>query len=194
MEAVRIYKMVVPDEHFTRIQEMLKEANSKIGVHLTHKNGNRVRFYHDGGKTFADERKEDNSVFTQEVIPMSEVEDMKRQHSSFRETLMKRLKDDHPDWSQEELDASADILTEANESIKKLIAAGVDPRLAQHLIEAVLADKNIERSAEELVEVLKEREQTYKAEEEPNSGEALGASLCEREEMFGKPGDPEYGE
>lgn len=168
-----IYKMCVPDEHFSRIQEMLKDAG-RIGIYLTHKDGTRVRFYHKDGKTFADERKDDNSVFTQEVIPASEIEAVKRQHSSFREELMKRLVVDFPDDTDEEREAHADVLTEANEAIKRLILSGVEPKVALYIIQSVLADKNI-------------------VDNTGGSAEALAEVLRDRERMFGNPKDPNYG-
>jgi hypothetical protein len=163
----KIYKMCVPDEHYDRIVDMLKDCG-RIGTYVTHKNGNRVRFYKIDGKIFADERKEDNSIFTQEVIKMSEVQQTKMEHSDFRKEMLSRIEKDKPELQEEEKNAMADVLYEANESIKKLIASGVHPALAKSLIEAVLNDKDIidgtKGSPEALAEVLMQR------------GEELGSS------------------
>jgi hypothetical protein len=123
----------------------------------------------------AEEHKEDESVFTQEVIPMSQVEDVKRQTNCFRESLMKRLEEDMPDITQEEREAHADILTEANEAIKRLIVSGVEPKVALYIIQSVLADK-------EVIDNTK------------GSAEALAEAMKQKEELFGSPKDPNYGQ
>lgn len=155
-----IYKMCIPDEHYDRIVDMLKDCG-RIGTYITHKNGNRVRFYKVDKKIFADERKEDDSIFTQEVIKMSEVQQAKMETSDFRKEMLSRIEKETPELQEEEKNAMADILYEANESIKKLIASGMHPVVAKSIIEAVLNDKDVlskaNGSPEALAEVLMQR-------------------------------------
>lgn len=170
----KIYKMCVPDEHFERIQELLKESPDNE-IHVKHKDGYVVRFYYTAGVLYADKQTEDDSIFTQEVIKMSDVQKVKMETSEFRAEMLSRISKDSPDLPEESKEAMADILYEANESIKKLIASGVHPGVAKALIEAVLNDKEIIDGT-------------------GGSAEALAEVLRNREEMFGKPSDPGYGE
>jgi hypothetical protein len=171
-----VYRMCVPDEHYAKIKDALKDAG-RIGIYLTDKNGKRVRFYKIEGVIYADERKEDDSVFTQEVIKMSDIQKVSNEDNAFKNEMIKRLETDHPDMSAEEKDAYADILKEANESIKKLIASGIEPTVAYKIIESILQDKEV-------------IDNTTK---EGGSAEALAEVLRDRERMFGNPKDPNYG-
>lgn len=172
-----VHRLCVPDEHYGKIKESLKDAG-RIGIYLTDKNGKRVRFYKIEGVIYADERKEDDSIFTQEVIKMSDIQKVSNDHDAFRKEMMKRLEADHPNMAQEEREAYADVLREANDSIKKLIAGGMEPSLAYKIIESVLNDKEI-------------IDGTQKGE---GSAEALAEVLRDRERMFGNPKAPGYGE
>lgn len=174
-----VYKMVVPDEHFVKIKQLVKDTG-RIGTYITDKNGKRVRFYKKDGLIFADERKEDDTIHTQEVIKMSEVQQVKQEHDGFRQDTLKRIQKDHPDMPVEEQEAYADVLREANDSIKKLIASGVEPQVAYKIIESVLQDKEI-------------IDNTMKDKEDGGSAEALAEVLRDRERLFGNPKDPNYG-
>lgn len=155
-----IYKMCVPDSHYERIIEMINE--SKTEIYLTHKSGNRVKFYLKDEKLYADEEKDD-SIFTQEVIKMSSIDQVKRDNSDFKNEMIKKIENDNPNMLQEDKEALADILYEANESIKKLIASGVQPNVAKQIIEAVLNDKDIidgtGGNVEALADIIKQKEE-----------------------------------
>lgn len=173
-----IHRLCIPDEHYAKIKESLKDAG-RIGIYLTDKNGKRVRFYKKDGVIYADERKDDDTVFTQEVIKMSEIQQVQNEHSVFKQEMLKRIQADHPDMPLEEQEAYADVLREANDSIKKLIASGVEPSIAYKIIESVLQDKEI------IDNTMKDNES--------NSAEALAEVLRDRERLFGNPKDPNYG-
>ena len=169
-----VHRMCVPDEHFAKIQEQLKDSG-RIGVYLTDKNGKRVRFYNKKGVIYADEKKEDDSIFTQEVIRMSDIQTVENDCNVFRTEMLKRLGLDHPDMTNEDKETFADILKEANESIKKLITSGVEPNVAYKIIESVLQDKEI-------------------IDNTGGSAEALAEVLHDREKLFGNPKNEHYSE
>jgi hypothetical protein len=173
-----VHKMCVPDEHYAKIKELLHDSG-RIGIHLTDKNKKRVRFYKEDGKIMAEERKEDDSIFKQEVIKMSEIQQQQNPATAFQNEMLKRITEDHPDMPVEEREAYADILMQANDSIKRLIVSGVEPGLAYRIIEGVLQNKEIidnvkpkddsedavNESAEKLAEVLETGLKTLTEEE-----------------------------
>ena len=126
--------VAIEDSEYDRIIAICRK--SRRGVTLQNSNGQRWWFRMQDGALHADIRNPDDSVSKSEVFKKS---DVLRQHSqSFCDTMKSRLQADHPDMSAEEIALNADILTEANESIKKLIMTGVDPKLAHALVKEVL--------------------------------------------------------
>lgn len=136
-----VYKMVVPDDHYDRLWEIVEKDKNK-SVAISDKNKVLHQFYFKDGKLYAD-REMDGAKQQNEVIKMSDVPKVKGKHSDFREYIVKRLKADYPNESEEFISEHADVLYEANESIKKLIASGVPPQVAQRIIQSVLEDKSI---------------------------------------------------
>jgi hypothetical protein len=169
--------MCIPDEHFSRIQELLKDKKS---MKLKDAKGQESKFYyHTDGTLMADRWTDENTLVQQEVIKMSEIPAL--QHSintrPFRENMIFKLKQDFPDMKPEDVEVHADILAEANESIKKLIASGVPPNVASQIIQDVLADKKL------LDELTKEETDI----DTENSAHALAEILREKEILFGNP-------
>jgi hypothetical protein len=182
MDQQLIHKMAVPDEHYERIEELLK---GKRNITIKDNKGQEAKFYHHTDGTLMADKWDDEKLVQQEVVKISDVPQLKKALASrpFRENLVFRLKEDFPEMSQDEIELHADVLTEANESIKKLIASGVPPMVASKLIQDVMNDK-------ELIEQLQAEDEDGK----DNSAYALANILKERERMFGNPKDPGYGD
>jgi hypothetical protein len=141
MEPAKEYIMCVPDDHYAKLETLLE--TKVLGMEIKDKNGVPAYFYSKNGKIYSEQ-----SGLTQEVVKMSSIPDVKRQHDPFREHLMSRLRNDFPDCTQDELDAHADILTEANTTIKNLIAQGLPKEIAYRIVQTALeediTDSNID--------------------------------------------------
>ncbi len=160
--------LCLPDEHLDRIKTLLEdELNKKNGyIHLKDKHDVLHKFYKDGEGIYA-ERDDNGKVLIQPVISMSEANKVKEQQRPFKEKLVERIKSDFPDKTVEEIEQDADILNEANESIKKLIASGVAPSVARSIIMSVLECSAPPSTPEELAEIMKKHgEEEEKKEKE----------------------------
>jgi hypothetical protein len=162
------YMLCLPDEHITRIHELLEnELNKKNGfVYLADKNKVVHKFFKQGN-TLISERDDNGKPLVQPVISMSEAVKIKESQRPFKDKMVERMEKDFPEKSKEEIEADADILNEANESIKKLVASGVPPSIAKKIIMSVLDSDKQPTSPEELAELMKQIEEanTQKAEE-----------------------------
>ena len=141
------------EEDYQRISRMARK--SRIGVRLMGKSGP-VRFYYKDGQLYADQRNKDGEVVTQPCVNVTDAMAQQAAHMDqqaaatkslpFRAAVLPRIRADHPDWTEEEVDAFADIIAEANESMKRLIVSGVDEKLAGHLVgEALLGNREFKR-------------------------------------------------
>ena len=145
-----VVAMGLLEEDYQRISRMARK--SRIGVRLMGKNGP-VRFYYKDGQLYGDQRDKEGKVFTQPCVNMAEA--MKQQKAAtesgpkelpFKAAVLPRIRADHPDWTDEEVDAFADIIAEANESMKRLLASGVEEQLAANLVgEALLGNREFRR-------------------------------------------------
>lgn len=127
--------VAIQDADYDQIISMCRK-NGKRGVTLENSNGQIWWFRLENGDLHAKIRNQDGSVTNSEVFKKSVV--MSQQSTPFRETMRQRLRADHPDMSPEEIDINADLLTEANDSIKTLIQSGVDPAVAQAVVKEAL--------------------------------------------------------
>jgi hypothetical protein len=159
--------LCLPDDHKKRIEDMLdNELNKENGyIHLKDKHGVVMKFYRNGGNLWAD-RADGKDVIPQPVIGMSEAGEFQKNARPFKESVVERIKNDFPDKPMEEVEQDADILNEANESIKKLIASGVAPSLARKIIMSCLDCSAPPSTPEELAEFIgKQVEASEKTEE-----------------------------
>lgn len=82
----------------------------------------------------------------------------------FDEELRQRLEvevsSQHPEFTTDERDALIDTLIQANESVKKLVLAGMKPEMAKRIVESVLKDETASKSAEQVAQMLAEFEQS----------------------------------
>lgn len=144
--------MGLMDEDYQRIARMARK--SRIGVRLQDKVGP-VRFYYKAGQLFADRRDASNNITTQPCVNVKDVLEQQgranataategTQNDLFKNAVLPKIREDHPDWTEEEVDAVADIMNEANGSMKRLILTGVDEQLAARLVaEALIGTRQI---------------------------------------------------
>jgi hypothetical protein len=161
------YLLCLPDEHIERILDLLdNEANKKTGfIHLTDKNSVVHKFFKQGTTLIA-ERDDNGKPMAQPVISISEAKKMREAQRPIKEKITERILSDFPEKTKEEVEADADILAEANESIKKLIASGVAPSVARKIIASVLDCEKAITSPEELAELMKSVEEAEHKEKE----------------------------
>jgi hypothetical protein len=135
---------LLPDE-YKRIAKLAR--GSRIGVICNHKAG-RFRFYFKDGEMFADIRDKDNNIKTYPVVDMEKAKEMERtegtQNDLFKNSVLPKIRADHPDWTEEEVECLADMLNEANGSIKRLIMQGIDPVMAQKIVGEAMFGSNTE--------------------------------------------------
>jgi len=149
--------LCLPDEHIERVNGLLDDElknNNNYFIHLTDKNKVVHKFYRQGEKLIA-ERDDNGKPLFQPVISMSEANKIKESQRPFKDKLVERIKTDFPEKSNEEIEQDADILAEANESIKKLIASGVAPSIARKIIMSVLEGSAPSENPEDLAEFIK---------------------------------------
>jgi hypothetical protein len=152
VEAPTLYAMVIPDDHFSRLEDILEKAKDHV-AHIADKNRVVNKFYYEDGVIHAD-REDGDRVIKQKVIKQSEVEAFKTKHSDFKDHLAKRIKNDFPDMSEEQLNQDVDILNEANESIKNLIKSGIPAEIAKSIIMGVLDTRQEIKSPEDLAALI----------------------------------------
>jgi hypothetical protein len=133
MNTEKQFVMAVPAEDYRRVRKMARRAGPK-GVVI--KGARSVaRFYLKDNKLMADEKKEDGSVLTQEVM---DIEHLPR-NLEYRDHMKERLRKDYPDKDDEWLTAHADVLDEANRATKRLaMEAGIPPDMAAKIIAEAL--------------------------------------------------------
>lgn len=148
METSYTPAVALTDDDYSRIVDLVLKAG-KRGVTLTNVKNVTMRFYYkkDRKQLWGDTINKDGTVVTTEVFKQSEVTGGK-QLNPYKESVKSKMKEDHPDWTEEELDFNADICAEANNSIKRLIEGGVDPNTAYNIIMATLEGKQVVNNVE----------------------------------------------
>ena len=144
----------LPDSHVEQIHALLEsEMNKENGfIHLTNKDSTVYKFYRQQGNLMPE--KEDGN--TQVLISQAELWN-RNAKSRFYMGIIKRLRDDFPDKTDEEIQQDAEILCEANEAIKRLIAQGVPKEKAVKAIESALLCNEPPKTPEEMAQVLGEQ-------------------------------------
>lgn len=131
-----IYGLCVPDEHYIRIMTLLDESKDQ-SIYLKDKSAITHHFFKDGDDIYADKEETDGNILKYKVMKLSEANtfaEKNKQHSMIKN----RVKSDFPDMSEDEVQAHADVLNEANESVKRLINSGMPKELAVKLISLVI--------------------------------------------------------
>lgn len=148
-----INRIGLPDEEYAKIFEAAKK--NRHGVKLKNAKGLEVRFFVKDKKLFGEDKKGN----VQECMSMSDaMADSRNPESpqSFRSYIHTRLRREHPDMPDDVVDIYADILDEANNSIKSLIAMGVDATVASTMIVKALT----EDGADEIIQGMLEQPET----------------------------------
>ena len=100
--------------------------------------------FNDGWRVMADQWDKDGNKYTQEVYNINDMPIM----DTFKDDMVARIKKDHPDKPDEEIEAEADILTVANDVMKSLVyKAGLAPDKALNLVKSVLNGDNYDAEA-----------------------------------------------
>jgi hypothetical protein len=151
-----IYGLCLPNDHYEHIVKLIGESKTNE-IFLKDKAGVTHRFYKNEDNVFADKEESNGNILKHKVVTMSEAEKMVSKDKN-KTNIEKRIKNDFPDMTKEEISVHTDILYEANESIKRLIENGMSKDLAVKLISFILQmeqDKKFS-SAEELAEFIRE--------------------------------------
>jgi hypothetical protein len=140
--------VALPDNEYDRIVEILQ---SKHYISLKNKDGVEKKFYKKDGSIYA-ESWIDNDKVIEEVFKLSTVS--QQYANTFRESVRQRMIRDHPEWSAEQVEASADIIDEANETIKRLMSAGIDYTVAVGVVKHTLTSSNIDEEVKDIEKLL----------------------------------------
>ena len=137
--------MAVPDEEYEKLCNQVR-VSGRRGYICYDKNGILHRFYFEKRQLKA-EKRYDGKKDLFEVLSMSEAMKKKKEmeeNNPFRKHIISKMKEENPEWSEEDIQAKVDIVMEANESIKRLIATGIDPQVAHKIISGVLHSQEIQ--------------------------------------------------
>lgn len=147
------YFISVPDDKYESIYKRVSDELSGF-LHIADKNGVIQKFFRQGEALYA-ERQDGEKLLQQKVIPKSKEEEVKNRMRPFRDMIVERLRADFPDYTEENIQIHADILNEANSSIKQLITAGVSPANAIRIVMSILDSKEEFDTPEAIVEHIK---------------------------------------
>ena len=136
--------MALPELEYKKLTEALKHNKS---IKVKDAKGVEHKFYKKGDTIYADFHmglvRHTNEVFN--------VAELARQDTnSFRNAVRRKMKADHPEWDEEELDIQADVISEANESIKRLMAMGVGYEVAVGVVKHTLNSDTIEEEVKNI--------------------------------------------
>jgi len=128
--------VALPDAEYDAMRLKAK-MRGKRGYTCFDKSGNKHKFYMKGDELYGEHN-------NQEYLTMSMTEalakkaEMEARPDSFKASTKSKMRKDFPDLSEEELNANVDIVSEANDSIKRLITAGIAPEVAYKIIMGTL--------------------------------------------------------
>jgi len=140
--------LTIPDKQFSGLESALDK--DKI-VSVRNKDNVFFNFYRDGDVIVGENT---DTGAKHKVVSESEGLKLKEKQLTFKEQIEKRIRTDFPDISEEQLKQDADILYEANESIKTLIKAGLKPEVAKNIIFKVLESKDDITCAEDIARIM----------------------------------------
>jgi hypothetical protein len=147
------YYLSLPDDKYDSLYKRVSEDKEGF-IHIADKNGVIQKFYRQGEVLFA-ERQDGEQLLQQKVIPKSKEEEVKKKFRPFRDMIVERLRADFPEYTEENIQSHADILNEANSSIKKLIESGISPSNAIRIVMSILDSQEGFTSPEQIAEHIK---------------------------------------
>jgi hypothetical protein len=152
--------IAIPDTEYGKLR-IAAQMRGKRGYICNDKKGERHRFFMKGSELWG-EHKVGDKLEAYETMSMTDAlqKHKEMQSNPFKEHIVKKLKEDRPELTDEQIDANADIIVEANETIKRLIAGGMDPKVAHTIITGVL---HSEETQEHLLNELKKKDEELKA-------------------------------
>lgn len=200
METTTRYAVAIPDEEYDAIVKKVRKEG-RIGFRSVDKNGIHHRFYYSDDKLLVDIRTDDTTT-TKDVMKLSDaLEEQKKQGEQadrdFKEYITGVLRKDNPEMEDDMIEAYADILTQANQSVKNLMARGHNPDTALEIVQSILEIKNNVEFFNKLSSISDQRgiemREDYEDKMKHNNGTAIGEVLRDRERLFGNPKDENYG-
>lgn len=127
----------VSDSDYKQIMARVK-ACGRRGVTLTGRSGP-VHFHLKGKELYGDVSDLSGNKITREVVNIDKIP----KTTEFKVSIKDRLREDHPDMSDEMVEANADIINEANETIKRLMTIGIEPEMAARIVITALKEENL---------------------------------------------------
>lgn len=129
--------VALPDTEYAAMLLKAKMAG-KRGYKCYDKKGNKHRFFMKEDVLWGIHDNKEYEVMSMTDAMAKNEEIKSRAGNAFKESVKSKMRVDFPDMSEEELDANADIVSEANEAIKRLIASGTPPDVAYKVIMGTL--------------------------------------------------------
>lgn len=129
----------LPDEHYKRIITIAKAKKS--GVCLKNKNGLKTRFYMDGDELFGKTYMADGESKIEPVMSISDAimkQSSEKSIDNLKSNLRKKISQDFPSYTAEEVEAFADIIEEGHYAVRRLVASGIDLKVANNIIFSTL--------------------------------------------------------
>jgi len=109
----------------------------KRGYTCFDKSNNKHKFYMKGDELYGEHNNQEYLTMSMSDALAKKAE-MEERPDSFKASTKSKMRKDFPDISEEELNANVDIISEANDSIKRLITAGIAPEVAYKIIVGTL--------------------------------------------------------
>ena len=143
--------IAIRDEEYNKIVDGLKKTNV---LSLKNTDGNIYSFYWKKKDLFCSVNgKQDMEM---EVMPQSIA--LKNQLGSFQSSVKQQIQKDNPNLTDDVAEAYADIMTEANESIKRLMEQGYSPSVAREIVGRILEN---EEELDKLVQETSKQAENY---------------------------------
>jgi hypothetical protein len=134
----------LPNLHYKRIYDAARRR--RMGVTFTDKNGQNTRFYIHKGELFGRKYMPDGTVDTQ---PVFDVENLPKNVSAYNNTkdkVREQIRKDFPDYTDEKVEAYADIIEEGSMTARRLAATGIPINVAHKIVFSSLNSENIDES------------------------------------------------
>lgn len=155
-----LHGFILPDDKVFGLEQKLKNEEYIL---IQSGNGTNYKFYYEDDIMYAVNI--DDESIKHKIIKESDRESVENKHKSFRNHLKNRIKNDFPEMPEEQLNQDADILSEANESIKNLMLKGIPSEIAKEIIMIVLQTPAELQTPEKLAELISNLSSDIKSDE-----------------------------
>jgi hypothetical protein len=151
--------VAIADEDYNKIVDLLKDRKT---ITLTNKDNIKKTFYFKGKDLFAHSVGKDKKLIVEEVFKVSDV--MRQQQmadeNSFLNVTRRKIRQTYPEWTDEQVEAEADIVNEGNETIKRLMKGGLKWDMALAIVKNTLMSKDIEKDLDQIASLLANNEES----------------------------------